>query len=307
LKTVLVGFGRIANSIRHDKKISRYFKYASHAQVLRDHPDFDWIGVVDPDKEAREEAEKWRVEYVGEDVIDAEFAVLAIPPQYRMAVIDEMPSLKKVLVEKPLGDSGARFLQECEKRKIIPYVNYWRRGDKTYQKLANGELHKRIGTVQAAFATYGNGLYNNGSHLVDFLQMMFGNVLRVGTVGDVETIESLGCSGPMDDVSASFILGFTGFDVMVQPLDYNHYREFSLDIWGTKGRLAFYQESLGIYYYPRAAHRAMTNQKEISSDRFEVIPQTVADAFYNIYTGISKGTLPIATIETQEILEEISE
>ncbi len=307
MRSVLVGFGRIANSIRYDVKIANYFKYACHADVLKDHPDFDWIGVVDPDDAARAEAKQWNVPYVGSDVIDAEFAVLAIPPGYRMDVINKMPSLKKVLVEKPLGSEGARFLATCAERGITPYVNYWRRGDLTLQALAGGGMKKRIGKPQAVFATYGNGLFNNGSHLIDFLQMMFGAVQGVGTVGEVESIESNGCSGPMDDFVASFVIGFKGFDVMVQPLDYNHYREFSLDIWGTKGRLAFYQETLGIHYYPLAKHRGMTDQKEISCDKFEIIPQTVADAFYNIYTGIANDTLPIACIDTQEILEEICE
>ena len=53
MKTVLVGFGKIADTLRHDSRMARYFPDASHAQVLARHhgPEY-WKKVVSIDAQA---------------------------------------------------------------------------------------------------------------------------------------------------------------------------------------------------------------------------------------------------------------
>jgi len=311
MRSALIGFGRIGNSIRHDKKISEYFTFSSHAQVLSEHPCYEWVAVVDPVAEARRAALEWEVPSVVGSVKeisnhDIEFAVLAIPPGQRIEAIKQLPTLKSVLIEKPMGAEGANFLAYCKGRGIDVSINFWRRGDRTYRELASGGLKERIGKPQAVFCTYGNGLFNNGSHLVDFIQMLFGEVKDVITMCPPTTLKSLGCSGPMDDYHATFVLCMDGFNVMVHPVNFDLYREVGVDIWGEKGRLAFYQESLGIFHYPVNEHRAMERQKEVSSDAPKVVPQTVGDALYNIYTSINYGkSLSPATMKTEDILNRV--
>mgnify|MGYP001412936739 CR=1 FL=1 len=53
-------------------------------------------------------------------------------------------------------------------------VNYWRRADRLFQALAAGGLTEHVGSPQAVFGLYGNGLVNNGGHLIDFLRMLLG-------------------------------------------------------------------------------------------------------------------------------------
>lgn len=308
MKSIIVGFGRIANSIRHDPKIKRYFKYASHAEVLKAHPDFDWIGVVDPSPEARAAAADWGVRaWASIEDVDAgvDFAVLTLPPAARPEVVSALPSLRAVLIEKPLGRSGGGFLDLCAERNIDVSVNYWRRGDNLYRELADWRLRALVGKVQAVFATYGNGLFNNGSHLVDFCRMLFGDARSVTKVTESIGLAILGCSGPAHDVQATFALNYDGFSVLCHPIDYNHYREFGLDIWGTEGRLFLANESLSVLYYPRQEHRGMTAQWEISPTPGH-IGQTVGDAFYNLYTSIAEGnSFSPADMYVQEILEEV--
>src|SRR3990167_10292969 len=158
MKSIIVGFGRIANSIRHDKKMAKYFPLASHAQVLDKHPAFDWIGVADQLPEARKAAwDEWQVEATNSPCTfpGAEFAVLAIPPAARLGVIEALPNLKAVLLEKPAGDES--LLAYCKARRIAVHVNFWSRGDDLYRELARWRLAVMIGAVQAVFCTYGNG------------------------------------------------------------------------------------------------------------------------------------------------------
>ena len=86
------------------------------------------------------------------------------PPQAkRTDALATFPSIKGVVVEKPLGgDDGRHLIETCDARDFPVQVNYWRRGDATLQALATGDLKNRIGAFQAGHALYGNGLANNG-------------------------------------------------------------------------------------------------------------------------------------------------
>ena len=296
LNTAIVGFGRIANTIAEDQKMARYFPLASHSQVIEAHPGFERVAVVDP-------AHKW-TEKLGE--FDADFAVLAIPPEGRLEAVRQIPSLKAVLVEKPMGDEF--LLNYCEKHDIAVHVNFWRRGDAGFRALADS-LEEFVGKPQAVFCTYGNGLYNNGSHLVDFLRMLLGEVTEVKRTTDPVKLGVMGCSYPnvQDDYHVGFNLTIGDIPVSVLPLDFEHYREVGVDIWGTKARLTLYNEGLAINYYARTAHRGMERQHEISDQPFS-LPTSQEKALYNIYDGIFTGeslSTGRSALETHRVLDEV--
>src|SRR5205085_6759463 len=137
-------------------------RYAAHAQVLADHPAFDWCAVVDHSESAREAARTtWGVpttvadaRELGALANDIEVAVLATPPASRARLLDHFPALRAVLVEKPLGrtlDESAAFLQRCRERGIAVQVNFWRRADERFREFAGGGLTAHVGALQTAF------------------------------------------------------------------------------------------------------------------------------------------------------------
>lgn len=302
LRTIVIGFGKIGAGYGNDPVMARYYPFATHAQVLAVHPAFEWGGVVDVSDEALALArEQWRVLYVEKSVRELarqyspEVAVIATPPQFRSAIIQQLPSLRAVLVEKPLGlnlTEGRRFLEDCHQRKILVQVNLWRRADEGFRALAGGRLTELVGQPQAAFGMYGNGLLNNGTHMVDLVRMLLGEVEAVQAVGGTVPYQA----GPIpSDVQVPFILRLrTGLIVMMQPVRFEYYRENSLDIWGEKARLAIMQEGLGIFLYPQRENRAMQGEREIASDQPHMIDSTVGQAFYHMYsnlaTAIREGT-----------------
>ncbi len=295
-RTIVVGFGQIADGLRHDAKMAEYFGFATHAQALDAHPAFDWLGVVDPAEQARQAASRdWNVPHVSADLaavaeaVEPEVAVIATPPGGRAEIIQQLPNLKAVFVEKPIGEGnsdGRAFVEFCRGNGVDIQVNFWRRGDPLFRELAAGKLSNLVGRPQAVFATYGNGLFNNGSHLVDFLRML---------LGDVETVQALGDPAPLenpagtDDHQVAFALTLaSGTLATVSPLDFGRYREVGLDIWGTDGRLALLQESLGIFHYPLAENRGLENEMEISSDKPTVLEPTVDRALYDLYDNLAE-------------------
>lgn len=294
LRTVLVGFGAIAEGMSRDRRMARYFQYATHAQVLAEHPRFDWIATVDPDRKARARARHWSDALITDDfsevaALSPNLAVIAGPPEMRLDCLRLLPSLDAVLVEKPLGydlKSARRFIAACARRRIRVQVCLWRRGDDTFRRLADSRSHTEgIGKIQAAFGLYGNGLRNNGVHLIDFLRMQVGEVSEVQALGQVRRVPQAPLRG---DVALPLALRLSnGAVAVLQPVDFAYYREVALDLWGTRGRRSFYQESLAVADYPLRANRGVACAKEIASDEPRLLGSTVGTALWNLYSNLA--------------------
>jgi predicted dehydrogenase len=294
LRTVLVGAGKIGLGYGADPVMAKHYPYATHAQVLRDHPAFALGAVVDRSDEAlRLAREDYAVAITSNRVEDCiawapEVAVLATPPSERLGFVAALPSLRAVLVEKPLGrdeKEAQRFLDECTAKGILVQVNLWRRADRVFRELAH-DLERRIGRVQGGFALYGNGLHNNGTHVVDFLRMLLGEIVSVQATGPAGPAH-----GPIPgDVHVPFVLRFaSGVIVQASPLDFREYRENGIDLWGTEGRLTILQEGLTIAVAPRRENRAMSGEREIASDAADLLAPSVGRAFYEMYDDLARA------------------
>lgn len=303
-RTALIGFGGIASGLARDRQMAAYFRYATHAQVLADHPTYDWNAVVDPSPDARAAATlRGDIAHVMADIahLDAacapEVAVLAMPPGGRLAALDALPHLRAVIVEKPLGNSLAEaeaFAARCRERNIVVQVNLWRRADETFGRLATGDRAALIGRPQAVSGIYGNGLMNNGTHLVDFIRMLCGEIVAVRALGPARPLDDAPLAG--DCALAGALTLADGTNAVIQPVDFALYREIGLDIWGESGRLEIVHESLTARHYPRAENRGLDGACEIASDQPTILPRTVGEALYRLYDNLAAamtGSAPL--------------
>lgn len=300
-RTVLVGLGRVGMGYADDAVMARSMPYAAHAQVLADHPEFDWGAAVDLSEDARAEAVKrWQVPLtaaIAEEVAERyapEVAVLATPPEARVPLVERLPGLRGVMVEKPLGRTAAEaeeFLALCAERGIAVQVNLWRRGDEQFRALAAGRMRAEIGDPQAVFGVYGNGLVNNGTHMVDLVRML---------IGEFETVHALpGLARPVTgqkvgaiggDLNVPFAAQLTGGAALAfLPLDFRSYREVGIDVWGASARMAILHEGLTVSIYPRAENRLAAGEHEVASDRPVQLPSTIGHALYHLYTNLAGG------------------
>jgi len=319
VKTILVGAGKVGAGFADDPVMARHYPYASHAQVLGDHPAIEWGAVVDLDPAVTARVqERWKVPHAGASAkacaYDAELAVIATPPSQRIALLDELPALKAVLVEKPLGNDEAEaraFLDACAKRNILVQVNLWRRADPVLRDLRTKML-ETIGELQTAFVVYGNGLHNNGTHMIDMVRMLFGPITKVRSAP-----ESLrDAHGPLPgDVHVSSMLTLaSGAVVHLAALDFRKYRENGCDVWGTAGRFSIWQEGLETSAFHVADNRAMQGEREIVSDEPRKIAPSCGRAFYSMYDNllaamrgseelVSTGDSALATTHAVDMVE----
>lgn len=297
LKTVLVGAGKIGMGNAGDSRKVRYYPDASHAQVLSRHEGFLWEAVVDPRPEARQEArEKWGIAITATSCdelaakYEPEVAVIATNPDVRASIVEGLPSLRAVLVEKPLafGIAEAKeFIDLCKRRDLLVQVNLWRRADETLRRLASGWLHELVGNIQAVFGIYGNGLRNNGTHLIDLARMLLGEITEARRIDGMPGFQY----GPLQsDTNIPFELFFArDLLAMVQAVHFGRYREIALDVWGESGRLCITQEGLAVSYYPLRPNRASTGDFEIASDEPTALPATSGGAMYRLYTNLAEA------------------
>ncbi len=318
LRTVLVGFGRVAAGYATDAKMAEHYRYITHAQVLRDHPGFQLIGVADPDPDARKSAsETWKVPHVASSAselaadCDAEVLVLATPPETRSSIISLFPHLRGLLIEKPVAYStaeGKRIRNVLSSGNITTCVNLWRRADEFSQGLAQGRLGELIGNVQAVQCLYGNGLMNCGIHLIDQVRWLLGKVDHVRALGTPLSPE---VPAPLGDINLSFVMTFqSGIQATFTPLDFRCFRENSLDFIGTSGRLCISLEGLSNRCWAVAPHRAMDGTQELPSEYSKSLESTAGHAYYRLYTNLADSisglAAPCCTIEEAIQTEEIA-
>ena len=293
LKTILIGFGNIAANYADDKCMKNWIKYSSHIQVLKDHPNFSLNAVVDIKLEALKKAkEEWNIPEVKQNLDDLnninefEVAVLAVPSEKRIEIINKLPNLKILILEKPLASKiseGLEIVEICRKRKIIAEVNYPRRFDKMLLKIIK-DLPKELGDIQTAFGIYGNGINNNGSHLIDLARMFLGKVSWVQSLAN-RVVNNNGTI--KDDINFPFAIGYeSGTTLLTQFVEYKKYREFYFDLWGVKGRRSFIQEGLLSAYYPLKNHRFSEKDYEIASDKSEIKLMDQSHAMYDLYNYV---------------------
>lgn len=319
-RTCIVGFGKIAAGYAKDPAMARHYRYTTHSQVLQNHPRFQWIAAVDPLPAAQAAARE--IEPAVETAAtamdlkagrEAEILILANPPgPGRIEVLAAFPNLRAVLAEKPLGRSFAEaqaFLNACAARQIVVQVALWRRADPTFRKLADGQLSNLIGPLQAGHALYGNGLRNNGVHLVDMIRMMCGEITAVQAISAAMTPAGLPIPGDVQIDAALTLAG--GRTVFLSALDFSAYREVGLDLWGETGRLSVWQEGLLISHFSRVPNRAMSGEREVASDAPQILPSTVGEAFWHLYDDLAQalddGRLPCSPGESALASERVIE
>ena len=295
LKTLLIGFGNVAEKIGNDKMMKKFIKFQSHAQVLKAHPNFMWDAVIDSNRKRREVAEKkWKIPFVVDcpsklpKEYNPDVVVLTTPPDRRINFLKKINDKKAVLVEKPLGLSLAscnEFKRICDKKKLIVQVNYFRRFDSTIKSLFKKKKQK-IGNLQAGFCVYGNGLKNNAIHMIDLVRFLFGKIKYITAISEV----SCGTTTIKKDKNLIFNLEFSnGSIINFVPINFNFYRDVYLDIWGTKGRIEIFQEGLFIRHSNIKKHRAIADTKEISIDRPSIEKTECGISYYNLYDNLYKS------------------
>lgn len=166
--------------------------------------------------------------------------VVASSTESHRTVVDEVldcPNIPKVIVlEKPAASNSEDYkhlVETVSKSDALCLVNMTRRYSKNTFEIKKTIDSQDLGKPTRVFCTYYGGLWNNGVHLIDFLDMLFSSTLENIEITGV--VPSRFDNDPSVEFSAS--VASNGAEVSVRAIDESHFQAFEVDVWFSDGRV----------------------------------------------------------------------
>lgn len=194
IKTLLVGCGNIAGGFDIDQNGPP----STHAGAYKNNSNFEIIGCIDPDKKRLLKfSEDWSIKHKFSNLHEAkdsnlDFDVISIcsPTLFHFENIFDAIKLKPKVIfcEKPLAkkyEDAIKLKNMCAKEDIMLAVNYTRRWDPKVEILKNEINTGDLGDIRSVIGYYNKGILNNGSHMVDLLNYLFGSLEIVTAITPV--------------------------------------------------------------------------------------------------------------------------
>ncbi|MEO0443021.1 MAG: Gfo/Idh/MocA family oxidoreductase, partial [Pseudomonadota bacterium] len=186
LSVLIIGCGNIAGGF--DKAIADTDGPCTHAGAYTRDGRYRLSACVDPNpRQGKAFQQDWQVDHY--------YATLAaIPPHKHFDIIsicsptdchyeDMQVAISKrprlIFCEKPVTqktDHTQALIAQCKQHNIGLMVNYTRRWDPDIQDLKNAIDHQHYGQLRSVIGIYNKGIFNNGSHLINTLTLLLGQL-----------------------------------------------------------------------------------------------------------------------------------
>jgi predicted dehydrogenase len=315
LRVLIVGCGNIAGGFDAERPASAL--PLTHAGAYWKHGGFRLVACVEPDA-ARRDAfmQRWLVEK-GYSTIDAAAAAgpfdlvslcspTALHGAHLAALLPLHPRL--VFCEKPVTKSAAETeaaVEVCASAGVKMAVNHNRRWAPDIVRLQAELAAGQWGAVRSAIGLYNKGVLNNGSHLVDLLQMLLGPLDLLAAGAPVFD------HWPDDPTVPALLQSRSGVPVTLNAAHAADYAVFELQLLTERGLIAMEDGGAGwrVRRVTGSAHfkgYAVLDGGTRTSGEYHA--STLA-AVTNIYQALTEGAPLASTGETalaaQRLCEQI--
>lgn len=263
----------------------------THAHAFTRHTGFDLVGFFDIDqKKAQKAAGLWGCKAFR--TIDNAFnsesidvVSVAVPDEYHYAVLKEISRfpIKVVFVEKPLtktADEAKEIVQIFKDRSIDVSVNYSRRFVPEFERIKNNIEMGIYGKYLTGTGYYGKGIIHNGSHLIDLLRYLIGEIDTMKPICSISDFYS-------NDESVSAVLTFeNNKPFFLQHVDCRKYTIFEIDVLFERKRIKIYDSGFKIGEYDIQKSKIFKGYKNIV--KTVEIDTSLHNALYNAAEDIYK-------------------
>ncbi len=184
---LIIGCGNIAGGF--DMSRPQDLLPLSHAGAFSRHGGFLLRACVDPDNARRQAfARHWDIEMNAADLTElgvesGAFDVISIcsPTDLHRHNLEQALALRPrvIFCEKPLTSDLAasrQLVQDCKTSGVALVVNYNRQWDPVLVELVTQLSNGRWGSVRSIVGHYNKGILNNGSHMIDILMRLLGQL-----------------------------------------------------------------------------------------------------------------------------------
>ena len=195
-QVVIVGCGNIGGGFDRDRPPEAW--PLSHAGAFTRHDGFQIRACVDPDEDRRKTfASRWDIGLHAPDIASLNSSLgpidvvsicspTALHHDHVMQAIQLQP--KVIFCEKPLSSdiaSSIGLVEGCKTRDIALAVNFSRQWDPSMEALIHELQEGRWGSIRSVVGHYNKGILNNGSHMVDLLFRLVGDLKLVTTTSSI--------------------------------------------------------------------------------------------------------------------------
>ena len=227
-KALIVGAGAIASG--YDEPDSKEIRTHAHAYIKN--PNIELLGFYDVDyKKAEIAAVKWGVKAF-KKLQNADIISICVPDEYHTKMVLEAEKLnpKVIFLEKPIC-RDKKDIEILKEVKTPILVNYTRSFCKEFQNLSKRIKKGEFGEFQSGFGYYGKGFIHNGSHMVNLLNLLFGDTQKCETISEINDFYD-------DDYSKTVVLTFeNNAKFTMNAVDCRDYSVFELDLIFKKARI----------------------------------------------------------------------
>lgn len=224
-------------------------KPSSHAEAVINNNELDLVAFVDNDNKALSYVNELYPEIPTFKTIEELFksikpdiAVIATIAELHCHYIKICSSngLKLILSEKPIShnvEEAIEAVELCKKNSTMLLINHHRRFDKNIndvRKYINNYYVRdtAIGKVRSITSSYDSGLYHCGTHIIDLMRFMLGEVIEVSAIKNHQVEAQNG------DINVDAIIKFKDFTAILYYVNSRECALCEMNILGERGVIA---------------------------------------------------------------------
>jgi predicted dehydrogenase len=318
LNAVVVGCGNIG--AKFDLENSQATFPLTHAASYSEHPNYSLLACVEPNEKKRFETQRRfapryafrRLEELAglHEAIDV--VSLCSPTELHQSNLETIIALKPRLVfcEKPITPTVQNSLiitEKLESEGIQVVVNYTRRWDPSIIEFRDKIAACEFGTLRAVSGFYNKGILNNGSHMINMLSFLIGN-LRIVATGEPFYDED-----STDPTMAVILKDDLDVPITLSPTSSKDYSHFECSFAFSEAMITMREG--GIYWETREktsssyfAGYSILGKGVVTEGRYV---ESMTLALNNIYEHLMDSALIVndakSAIHTQSLCEQLAE
>lgn len=302
LKAAVIGCGNIGA----DEKIyAKNIRPGTHAGAYKANKNIELVALVDSDKKKLASAKKNFPDARAYDDIGRMFQIerpdivsIATPTKYHAKHVLSAAKYgcRAILCEKPIAYSitdAEKMVAACKKNKVKLFINHQRHFDPLINKWAKKVRNGLLGKIYQGHIYYSNGLFNNGTHIIDLLRMFLGDIENVA--GNFNKATS---SKPGDPNADGMIMFKNGANISLHSLSKN-YDFFECKIVGENGMLHILDLGIIFEYRKKIENKVYRGYFELSEKPYKEgsARNMMVSAIEHIVAVLNRDAKPLSTGE----------